>query len=153
MPEFPSPEALIAARPDLAGTPIAQIAFPGPLRDRLIAAYLDGTKTAGSSLLLEYEIADEALPRPGDRSIMVDSDRRPVALLTVVATEVVPLDGVSLRVALGEGEGFESVEQWRAAHLDFWTSTSFREEIGDPAFEPAHDASVVVEWVELGETF
>ena len=34
--------------------PIAEFAFPGPLRDRLIAAILDGTKTSTSSTLLEY---------------------------------------------------------------------------------------------------
>ncbi|MDO9406952.1 ASCH domain-containing protein [Patulibacter sp.] len=153
MPSSRSLEDLFADRPDLTGTAVAEIAFPGELRERLIAAYLDGTKTAGSSLLLEYEIADEPLPVPGDRSIMVDSQRRPVALLTVSAVDVVPMDEVDLRIAVGEGEGFASVDQWRAAHMEFWTSDDFRDEIGDPAFTPADDAPVVVEWVELGETF
>ncbi|MFC4496634.1 hypothetical protein ACFPA8_21115 [Streptomyces ovatisporus] len=31
--------------------PRAEFAFPGPLRDRLVAAVLDGTRTATASLL------------------------------------------------------------------------------------------------------
>jgi hypothetical protein len=53
---------------------------------------------------------------------MVDSKRRPVALLTVSTVEVIPLIGVDRRIAVGEGEGLKSVDQWRTAHMDFWTS-------------------------------
>ncbi|MGX6447996.1 ASCH domain-containing protein [Patulibacter sp. S7RM1-6] len=130
---------------------MAEIAFPGPLRDRLIAAYLSGAKTAGSSLLAEFEREGEPLPLPGDRSIVVDSSARPVALMTVVRAEVLPLGDVDLRIARAEGEGFASVDEWRAAHLEFWTSASYREEIGDPAFVPSDDAAVVVTWVEISE--
>jgi hypothetical protein len=40
----------MTARGDL---PIAEFALPGPLRERLIAAILDDTKTSTSSTLVE----------------------------------------------------------------------------------------------------
>jgi uncharacterized protein YhfF len=32
---------------------------------------------------------------------------------------------VNLRIALVEGKGFASVADWRAAHIEFWTSRRF----------------------------
>lgn len=40
---------------DVAELPKAEFAFPGPLRDRLVAAVLDGSKTATTGLVAEYE--------------------------------------------------------------------------------------------------
>lgn len=51
---------------DVGGLPRAEFAFPGPLRDRLVAAILDGSKTATSSLAEEYERLGERLPVAGD---------------------------------------------------------------------------------------
>ena len=47
---------------DLASLPRALFAFPGPLRDTLVAAVLDGRKTATTGLVADYEHGDEALP-------------------------------------------------------------------------------------------
>jgi len=52
------------------GLPRAEFGFPGPLRDRLVAAILDGSKTSTTSLLLGYESSDERLPTVGDRSVL-----------------------------------------------------------------------------------
>lgn len=41
--------------------PVAEFAFPGPLRDQLVAAILSGTKTTTSALLAGYG-PDEPLP-------------------------------------------------------------------------------------------
>src|SRR5579875_1539731 len=45
--------------------PAAEFGFPGPLRDRLVAAILSGAKTATSSLMADYEHGHEPLPRGG----------------------------------------------------------------------------------------
>jgi uncharacterized protein YhfF len=42
-----------------ADLPIFEFAFPGPLRDKLVAAVLDGTKTTTTGLLQDYEIEGE----------------------------------------------------------------------------------------------
>ena len=54
--------------------PIAEFGFPGPLRDRLVAAILVGTKTSTSSTLVEYSIEDEPLPVIGNKQTVVDSN-------------------------------------------------------------------------------
>jgi len=53
--------------------PVMEFAFPGPLSDRLVNAIGSGAKTATSSLLRGYEVADEPLPMVGDRSAVTDS--------------------------------------------------------------------------------
>jgi len=122
--------------------PVSEYAFPGPLRDRLVAALLDGTKTSTSSLLLEYT-EREPLPRVGDRAVVVDSQGEPVAVETVTGVEVRRLKDVPLDHALAEGEGFRSVAEWRTAHEEFWHSAEFRESLGDPGFRVGDDTRVV----------
>ncbi len=91
---------------DIAALPTAEFAFPGPLRDRLVAAILDGSKTATTGLVAEYEREGEPLPEAGDRSVLVDSDGRPVAVLEVTGVRVVPLAQVDSAHAVDEGEGY-----------------------------------------------
>ncbi|MBH0242395.1 RNA-binding protein, partial [Streptomyces cavourensis] len=50
------------------------LAFPGPLRDRLVAAVLSGEKVSTSGLLAEYELEQEELPPVGERSALIDSE-------------------------------------------------------------------------------
>jgi uncharacterized protein YhfF len=47
--------------------PVAEFAFPGPLRDQLVAAILAGDKTTTSGLAAGYEEAGDPLPQPGLR--------------------------------------------------------------------------------------
>jgi hypothetical protein len=39
--------------------PRVEFAFPGSLRDKLVGAILDGTKTSTTSMIMEYEVEDE----------------------------------------------------------------------------------------------
>src|SRR5262245_11948762 len=107
---------------DLDDLPVAEFAFPGPVRDRLVAAIMLGAKTATSSLVLGYERENEPLPEAGQVSAVVDSGGRRVAAIEVTQVRVVRLADVDFRHALDEGEGYESVAQWRAGHERFWHS-------------------------------
>ncbi len=129
--------------------PVAQFAFPGPLRDRLVAAILSGAKTSTTGLLLEYQRKNAPLPRAGERSAVVDSAGRRVAAIELTEVRVVRLADVDRRHALDEGEGYESVTQWRAGHEDFWHSAQMRALLGDPAFTVTDDTLVVVERFRL----
>jgi uncharacterized protein YhfF len=102
--------------------PVAEFAFPGPLRDQLVAAILAGEKTTTTGLVAEYEHANDPLPVPGLREVVVDSGGRPVAVIETTAVRVVRLADVDLGHVLGEGEGFASVAEWRAGHERFWHS-------------------------------
>jgi uncharacterized protein YhfF len=101
-------------------SPKLEFAHPGPLRDQLVAAVLSGEKTATTSLAKWYTEEGEEMPVVGQRQVMVDSDERPVGVVEVTAVEVIRLGDADLRLAIDEGEGFESVAQWREAHEAFW---------------------------------
>jgi uncharacterized protein YhfF len=114
--------------------PVFEFAFPGPLRDKLVAAVLDGTKTTTTGLLQDYEIDDEPLPVAGARSAVIDSDGRRVAVIELTEVRVARLGDVDLRHAEDEGEGFGSVAAWRAGHEGYWHGPDYRQWLGNPGF-------------------
>lgn len=120
--------------PDVAGR--FELAYPGPLRDRLVAGVLDRSKTSTSSLLAEYQGEDDPLPEEGRRYLLVDSAERPVGVVETTEVRLVPLGEVDLPFAREEGEGYESVVEWREAHERFWTENA-------PGV-PLEDSTVVV---------
>ncbi|MFE6053356.1 ASCH domain-containing protein [Kitasatospora sp. NPDC056446] len=129
--------------PRVAALPPEEFAFPGPLRDQLVAAVLSGAKTSTTGLVADYEHEGEPLPRPGNRGAVLDSDGRRVAVIETTDVRVVPLADVDLRHALDEGEGYESVAAWRATHEGFWRSPEMLAALDDPAFT-VDDATPVV---------
>jgi uncharacterized protein YhfF len=136
----------------IEGLPVAEFAFPGPLRDRLVAAVLSGAKTATCGLLREYEDPGDALPEPGSRSVVVDSALRPVCVIETTEVRVQRLDQVDEQFARDEGEGFESVAEWRAAHDSFWQSAEMRKALGEP-IEVDDGTLVVAERFRVVERF
>ncbi len=125
--------------------PIAEFGFPGPLRDRLVGAIVDGSKTTTTSLALEYEPDGESLPTLGLQQYVIDSAGRPAAIIRTVEVRRVPLGAVPWEHMDAEGEGFSTPEQWRAAHEDFWHSAEFRDDVGNPDFVVGDDTEVVLE--------
>jgi uncharacterized protein YhfF len=129
----------------LGALPISEFGFPGPLRDQLVAAILDGSKTSTTGLVADYEHEGEALPRVGSRSVVVDSAGRPVAVIEVTGVRVVPLADVDLAHARDEGEGYTTVAEWRAGHEDFWHGEEMRAALGDPEFTVDDSTLAVLE--------
>jgi uncharacterized protein YhfF len=132
------------------GLPVCNFGFPGPLRDKLVAAVLRGEKTATASLRLEYEPeGQDELPLPGSRSVVADSDERPVAVIETSEVRIVRAGDVDEQFAIDEGEGFESVADWRAAHERFWGSDDYRLAVG--GVDVDDDTLVVCERFRLVE--
>lgn len=129
--------------------PIAEFAFPGPLRDQLVAAILDGTKTTTTGLVADYEHEGSPLPQPGTRQAVVDSAGNRVAVIEITAVRVIRLADVDLAHALGEGEGYTSVAEWRAGHEAFWHSAELRAALDDPGFMVDDDTLLVAETFRL----
>jgi uncharacterized protein YhfF len=123
--------------------PICEFAFPGPLRDRLVAAVLRGEKTATTSLLADWEADGAPVPKPGDRLSVVDSDGRPVATIQIVSVERIRLGAADLALARDEGEGFGSVAEWRADHERFWNE-KVRPTLGPAGAAPLDDDTPIV---------
>lgn len=91
------------------------------LRRELVDAVLRGDKTATAGLA-----DDDPLPEPGERFLLHDFDGEPVGVIEITDAHVVPADRIDLDFARAEGEGFESVDDWRRAHESF-----FGRELGD----------------------
>jgi uncharacterized protein YhfF len=90
------------------------------LRRQLVAAVLAGEKTATAGLWSEYEAEGETIDAPGTRYALHDFDDQPVAIVEVTDAKVVPASEIDIEFARDEGEGFESVDDWRVAHEDFF---------------------------------
>ena len=82
--------------------PVVEFAFPGPLRDQLVAAILAGEKTTTTGLVADYERENEPLPGPGLRQVVINSADRPVAVIETTEVRVMRLGDVDLDHALGE---------------------------------------------------
>jgi uncharacterized protein YhfF len=129
--------------------PRMEFAFPGPLRDRLVAAILSGAKTATTGLVLDYERENEPPPEVGQLLAVVDSADRRIAAIEVTQVRVIRLADVDLQHALDEGEGDESVAEWRTGHEKFWHSAEVRAELGDPHFTVNDDTLVLAQRFRL----
>jgi len=105
---------------------------PGRCAISFVAAILAGEKTATTGLVADYEQGNESLPSPGLREVVVDSAGRPVAVIETTAVRVMRPADVDLNHALGEGEEYASVVEWRAGHEQFWPSAEMRQALGDP---------------------
>ncbi|MFE3149905.1 MULTISPECIES: ASCH domain-containing protein [unclassified Streptomyces] len=137
---------------NLDDLPTVEFAFPGPLRDQLVAAILSGAKTTTSGLVLEYERENEPLPKIGQQSAVVDSGGRRIAVIELTEVRVIRLADVDLQHALDEGEGDTSVTEWRAGHERFWHSAEMRAELGDPDFTVDDDTQVLAQRFRLVHT-
>ena len=134
-------------RADLAALPAWGFAFPGPLRDELTALALAGTKTTTAGLLAEMEAEGDALPHPGTREVLLDSDERAVAVIETVDCRVARLADVDDRHAIDEGEGYANAHEFRVAHERFWNGylDDLRTTLGDPTFVLDDDTLVVLQ--------
>jgi uncharacterized protein YhfF len=90
------------------------------LRRQLVDAVLRGGKTATAGLLEEYEAEGEQPDAVGTRCALLGYDDEPVAVVEVTESRVVPAGEIDVDFARDEGEGFESVEDWRVAHEAFF---------------------------------
>jgi uncharacterized protein YhfF len=100
--------------------PPLELAFPGPERDRGVAAVLTGEKTAFTGLLEIHEKAGEPVPAPGDRFAVLDSDGRPAAAIELTEVRVVPITEIDDGYARAEGRGYAGAAEWRADHERFF---------------------------------
>lgn len=109
------------AFPVVDGLRILEIGSPGDMRSRLNGLILDGHKRATAGLLVDYVKENEELESEGDRLALVDDDSRRVATVVVTQVQTVPFIEVPWSFAQAEGEGDESLDEWRECHRRFWS--------------------------------
>ena len=130
---------------DVANLPKDEFAFPGPERDCLVEAILEGRKTATTSLMTEFIHDHEPLTSSGRRTLLLNSDDQPIAILRYASVSVTRLGLVTLQHVLNEGEDYKSLPEWREAHESFWTSENMRQALDDPDFTVDDQTLVVLE--------
>lgn len=131
-----------------------ELGFAGtPLRRQLVDAVLRGEKTATAGLLVDYEREGEPLPEPGERMLLVGEADEPVGVVEITDVRVLPVGETDLDFARDEGEGFESVAEWREAHDRFWRgyADEIRAYLGDPGWDVTDETLYVQERFRLVE--
>ncbi|MCR5229411.1 MAG: ASCH domain-containing protein [Solobacterium sp.] len=93
----------------------------GEAPDKLAGLVIRGIKTATCSAYDLYQIENEPLPKPGDYSVILNSDGEAVCIIETVKVYVTEFCRVSAEHAFREGEGDRSLEYWRAVHESFLT--------------------------------
>lgn len=102
-----------------------ELGTPGAMRSRLNSLVLSGQKVAAFGLLADYRAAGEQPEQVGERLTLVDDAGQSLATVEITATELVPLGAVTWAQVEAEGEGFDSIGEWRSAHEQFWRSEGF----------------------------
>jgi uncharacterized protein YhfF len=140
-------------REDLVDLNAWGFAFPGPLRDKLTALALAGTKTTTAGLYVEVELGDDAMSAPGTREVLLDSEEGPVAVIETVDCHVARLADVDDRHAIDEGEGYANTHEFRVAHERFWNGyiDELRDRLDDPNFAIDDDTLVVLQRFKVVE--
>ena len=104
-----------------------------------------------TGLLEEYRREGTPVGEPGDRELVVDSEGRGVGVIETTEVEVKRMGDVDLAFAIDEGEGFETLREWREAHVRFFTSPEMVAALGDPPVEIDDDTLVVCSRFRLVE--
>ncbi len=88
--------------------------------DALIHLYRLGKKTAGSSLIKDFEFEGDPLPKVGNYWIMLDSHECPQLIAKTIRIEINSFGKIPKAIAHAEGEGDLSVSYWKKAHKNFY---------------------------------
>ena len=89
---------------------------------------LSGTKRATAGAVWSYEAESEAIPQPGDLSIIINWQKEPVCIIETQQVDITPFNEVSEEFARVEGEGDKSLAYWKKVHWAFFSEEM--EEIG-----------------------
>ena len=88
-------------------------------------------------------------PTPGSGRRWSTPRATRIAVIELTAVRVIRLADVDLAHALGEGEGYTTVAEWRTGHEEFWHSAEMRAALDDPDFTVDDDTLLVAEEFRL----
>jgi uncharacterized protein YhfF len=89
--------------------------------NELVELVLSGKKKATSSAHWIYKHKNEAVPSPGDYSIVTDWSGKAKCIIKTTETTILPFSEVKEEMASKEGEGDLSLDYWRRVHTEFFT--------------------------------
>jgi uncharacterized protein YhfF len=91
------------------------------MADELAQLVVSGVKRATAGAVWAYAAGGQPLPKPGDLSVVLDAQDRPLCIIETTQVDVLPFDKVSADFAATEGEGDGSLVYWREVHVAFFT--------------------------------
>lgn len=91
------------------------------ITDELLALYLSGKKTAGSSLVEDFLSAGDPLPQVGNHWIYLNGKGEPSCILKTEKIIMNKFKDVPVAIAMAEGEGDLSIEYWKRVHTELYT--------------------------------
>ena len=100
------------------GRPLESFAFGDSpeMADRLLGFVLSGAKTATC-----WSVRDGQQTEVGKQMVVLDGAGRPRAVIETVSLIQQRFCDVPLDFALAEGEGDETLDDWREGHRDYFT--------------------------------
>ncbi|MDD4797229.1 MAG: ASCH domain-containing protein [Eubacteriales bacterium] len=87
----------------------------------LLQLVLAGKKRATASSLFAFLIQQEALPRPGDLSVITDFAGRPHCVIQTTRVTILPFSAMTYDICRREGED-DTLESWQRGHVRFFTA-------------------------------
>lgn len=114
------------------------------ITDELLALYLCGRKTAGSSLMEDYQAAGDPLPQVGNHWIYLNGRSEPSCILRTEKIVTHKFKDVPVDIAIAEGEGDLSLEYWRRVHRELYTPY-----LGPWGLKDLNDATVITEFFRI----
>ena len=112
--------------------------------DRLASLCLAGIKTATSSVYETFEMDEMKVPEEGDYSIILDSDEVPLFIIKDTKVEIKKFCEVDEEFAFKEGEGDQSLENWRKSHKKI-----FEEKCDEYGIEFSEETLILCEEFEV----
>jgi phosphoribosylaminoimidazole-succinocarboxamide synthase len=109
----------------MRGLRTMELGSPGPMRARRNALARSGAKVAVFGHPAEYTAEEEAVEHVGERLILVDDDGGDVGTIEVAEVRRCRFAEVTWEMVEAEGEGDESVAQWRGGQLAYWESLGY----------------------------
>ncbi len=91
-----------------------------PSANHLAELVVRGIKRATASLVWSFEAGDQAVPKPGDLSVVTTWDGQPKCVMETTQVDIVPFSEVTAEFAAVEGEGDGSLQFWREAHTAYY---------------------------------
>jgi uncharacterized protein YhfF len=103
------------------GLRVLELGAPGDMRTWLTDLVLTGRKTATAGLLeLDYHAENEELEHVGEHLALIDDAGTHAATVEVVDVVLLPFAEVTWVFAESEGEGYDTIDDWREAHRRYW---------------------------------
>lgn len=91
-----------------------------PSANHLADLVVRGIKRATAGLVWSFEASNQAVPKPGDLSVVTRWDGQPVCVIETTQVDITPFADVNAEFAAAEGEGDGSLHYWREVHTAYY---------------------------------